>query len=376
MKRIIFFICFIFVMLSASAQLISLVTSGNGNTKNEATTMALRSAIEQAFGTFVSANTAILNDELIKDEISTVSSGNIKSYKVLSSRKTDKNYDVTISAVVSINKLISYAKAHGSNAEFAGQEFLMNFKMKELNKQNEKKALDNYLTYLKALKNNLFDFSIEVRNPKYKNENEWRLPVRVEITTNENYETIINELYRILNSLSLSETEIKEYKKENIPVYELNIREAYFLYDGGMGINYKKGLETYYLRNGSGDFMKEFCETMNEAQQSGFIREIGGKVKCPTPIATEYITGVWGSGISCIEVKLTESDENYIRKAIKNEQSRFYNNLSALRNVCYPTLMPKKKKITLGYKWVELPYTMEELSNVSGLELVTGEAIN
>ena len=31
--------------------------------------MALRSAIEQAFGTFVSANTTILNDEVVKDEI-------------------------------------------------------------------------------------------------------------------------------------------------------------------------------------------------------------------------------------------------------------------------------------------------------------------
>ena len=60
-----------------------LIVSGDGSTKEEATKAALRSAIEQAFGTFVSSNTKILNDELVKDEIVTVASGNIKSYKYL-----------------------------------------------------------------------------------------------------------------------------------------------------------------------------------------------------------------------------------------------------------------------------------------------------
>ena len=63
---------------------VSLIVSGDGSTKEEATKAALRSAIELAFGTFVSANTKILNDELVKDEIITVSSGNVKNYKYLS----------------------------------------------------------------------------------------------------------------------------------------------------------------------------------------------------------------------------------------------------------------------------------------------------
>ena len=43
-----------------------LVVSGDGNNKEEATNVALRSAIEQTFGTFVSSNTEILNDSLVK----------------------------------------------------------------------------------------------------------------------------------------------------------------------------------------------------------------------------------------------------------------------------------------------------------------------
>lgn len=73
---------------------ITLVVSGNGANKEEATKVALRSAIEQVYGTFVSANTSIVNDELTKDEIVTVASGNVKSY-------TELSYDIIdgISAV-------------------------------------------------------------------------------------------------------------------------------------------------------------------------------------------------------------------------------------------------------------------------------------
>ena len=78
---------FILVLLSLFCQTtfaqpneVKLVVTGDGETKEEATNNALRSAVEQAFGVFVSANTEILNDELVKDEIATVSSGNIKSY--------------------------------------------------------------------------------------------------------------------------------------------------------------------------------------------------------------------------------------------------------------------------------------------------------
>ena len=59
-------------------QEITLTVSADGKTKEEATQNALRSAIEQAYGTFVSAKTTILNDELVKDEIVTVSNGSIK----------------------------------------------------------------------------------------------------------------------------------------------------------------------------------------------------------------------------------------------------------------------------------------------------------
>ena len=128
--------CFLFATIPIQAQEVTLVTSGEGTTKAEATAAALRSAIEQSFETFVSANTTILNDDIVKDEVATVTSGNIKSYKELSCTKDQQGaYTVSVSATVSLGKLIEYAKSHGSSAEFAGQTFAMNMKMLALNKK-------------------------------------------------------------------------------------------------------------------------------------------------------------------------------------------------------------------------------------------------
>ena len=94
--------------------------TGEGVKKEEATNRALRSAVEQAFGVFVSANTEILNDEMIKDEIATISSGNIKSYdEVAFISSPDGRVMVTLNAVVSIGQLVSFAQNHGASTEFA-----------------------------------------------------------------------------------------------------------------------------------------------------------------------------------------------------------------------------------------------------------------
>ena len=160
MKRILLIIACLATALFAHAQNneVTLVVSGEGANKTDATAMALRSAIEQAYGTFVSANTEILNDEIVRDEIATVASGNIKSYKEISSVQTSEGYNVTVQAVVSIGKLIEYSKSQGSSAEFAGQTFAMNIKMRKLNKENEARALENLLKELRVVSKDLFKY--------------------------------------------------------------------------------------------------------------------------------------------------------------------------------------------------------------------------
>ena len=180
---------------------VNLVASGDGNTKEEATKSALRSAIEQTYGTFVSSNTKILNDELVKDEIVTISSGNIKSFKRISENQTNGRWYVTVQATVSIGKLIEYTKSKGSEAEFAGATFAMNVKMKQFYIKNQETALDNLGKQLRALFLTSFDYEINVSEPKLFN-GDYFVPVIVTVKANKNAEACYQLYHKTLSSLS------------------------------------------------------------------------------------------------------------------------------------------------------------------------------
>lgn len=175
---------------------ITLVTSGTGSTKEEATKNALRSALEQTYGAFVSANSTVVNDELVKDEIVSISSGNIVEYEELSFQDTNPK-QVTIKSVVSITNLVSYAKNKGMAAELAGSTFAMNIKIEELNKQNQTKALQNLYAEAKAMYETLFDYEIKVYDP-IDCKKVIQVPVTINIKANKNtisfYEMVHNTL--------------------------------------------------------------------------------------------------------------------------------------------------------------------------------------
>ena len=98
---------------------VTLTVSSDGVSKDEATKLALRSAIEQAYGAFISSNTTILNEEIVKDEVVTIASGNIKSYEEISCEKMPNGkIFVVLKATVSLSKLANYAISKGEKVEF------------------------------------------------------------------------------------------------------------------------------------------------------------------------------------------------------------------------------------------------------------------
>lgn len=270
MRKIISIIILLYLGIALKAQNneITLMVNGDGQTKEAATASALRSAIEQAFGTFVSANTTILNDELVKDEIATVTSGNIKSYKeVLYIHNPDGTHSVTVSATVSIGNLISYAQSHGSSAEFAGQTFVMNIKMMELNKKNEALALQNMLKQLEKLQNDIFDFELTVDDPFLQANSEWRVPMTVKIKPNANFSIFTDIITKTFSSLSLSAEEIETYNKTNLPY----------------SVFYLPGVGKYTFRNDVLEVVNWICRLLNTAQSAFKVRTVGDVKKIVMP---------------------------------------------------------------------------------------------
>ena len=110
-------------------KLVTLTASNQGESKEAARQNALRTAIEQAFGAFISSKTEIFNDQLVADQMASVANGNIQSYEILNEVKLpDGRWSVTLKAIVSVNKLTSFAQAKGINVEIKGSLFAINIK--------------------------------------------------------------------------------------------------------------------------------------------------------------------------------------------------------------------------------------------------------
>lgn len=237
---------------------VTLTVSSDGLTKEEATKNALRSAIEQAYGTFVSANTTILNDELVKDEIVTIANGNIKSYEEISSTAMpDGSQFVTLKATVSVSKLISYAQSKGAETEFAGATFGMNLRLQEMNKENEKKVLDNLMTQIKEMLPYTYDRTLEVSDPVIDKEDDTLLGIKFVVTStpNSNMTELQKLIETTLRSISLSDSEQEQYRKSGLKYYKR----------GELRHRIENGNDNIYiscLRNSNDSWFVEFFRLM------------------------------------------------------------------------------------------------------------------
>ena len=137
MKKTLFIGLFLALLAPTVAQenTVSLKTTGSAETKEKAVQYALRSAIEQAFGAFISSNTEILNDELVADEITSVASGNIEKYDILSETVNEggTSWFVTANVIVSVGKLTEFAQSKGVEIEIKGGLYATNIKQQKLN---------------------------------------------------------------------------------------------------------------------------------------------------------------------------------------------------------------------------------------------------
>lgn len=142
--------------------IIDVKTSGVGVSKEEATKNALRNALESSFGAFISTKTEIVNDEIINDEITSISTGNIVSYDVISELVDEENYYVTVNSKVSLVKFSRYMQSKGYDVSFNGKSFGMKLKLQEFNEKSEEIVMNNILEVFDAKLKKSVEFKLEV----------------------------------------------------------------------------------------------------------------------------------------------------------------------------------------------------------------------
>ena len=190
-----------------------------------------------------------------KDEIVTISTGNIKSYQEIASIDLPGGgQSVTLSAVVSIGKLISYAQSKGAKAEFAGQAFLQEMRLRQLNKENELQALHNLVKAESYLLRRMYDFELVLHEP-FANGDNYILPASILLTRNNYYKEAYSLFKSTLDKLALSESDRKAWIDNGLEVT-------------GVNFAFEKG---WYLRNSTKDIrdalepLRSFCEEASNA---------------------------------------------------------------------------------------------------------------
>ena len=150
-------------------EVVKLTTNGYGQNENEAVTDALKMAVENSFGVYISTETQIINDELIKDEITSLGKGSILSYNITDQKKLgESNYIVTVDSEVSIVNLKTFAASKGVEVDFEGALFASNLKLQELNEQNEIKLVQSFIKELSREFRKSVEFTIKYDEPKFK----------------------------------------------------------------------------------------------------------------------------------------------------------------------------------------------------------------
>lgn len=147
-----FLLVFSFIFFSnakSQSNLVSVVASGDGPTESLATNRALRNAIEKTFGVFISSSTQVSNDELIKDEIATIASGNIASYEIISVTNNTTSFFVTVSAQVSPEKVVLNLKSAGKSVELQGNVFAQNVLKEKFYKEQEILTIKDFIEIYK-----------------------------------------------------------------------------------------------------------------------------------------------------------------------------------------------------------------------------------
>lgn len=201
-----------------------ITVSGQGKTLDDARQSALRSAIEQAFGAFISSKTEVLNDNLVKDEIVSIANGNIQKYSILSEVEIPNiGYATTLEAIVSINKLTKFCESKGIQVEFAGSLFGANMKQQKLNEEAETKAIINLCETSKEILKKALDFEVAPSEPKNVGVDKFEISYNVSIKPNENYKKWGEYFKETMSGISMSVTEKNNYIGINKPFYTIAI---------------------------------------------------------------------------------------------------------------------------------------------------------
>ena len=176
------------------------ITSGYGKNPDEALTQALRNAVEEAVGTYMTSTTRIENDELIEDKILSLSRGFIKDFKKLSEMKVDGEIKVTVAAIVTGTQILETLKASGVKVKVAGKKMFQQFANFERQMEDEFNVIYELLKDMPA--EGPFDYTVEVLGQPVRYGAYYSIRIKIIGKINDNFRNQYTNIRNILQETS------------------------------------------------------------------------------------------------------------------------------------------------------------------------------
>lgn len=237
-------------------RLINVKSTGLGVSIKEAKDNALRSALEETYGIYMSSRTKIKNDMLVDDDIVSLVTGNIDSYSTLSiDTLPNKSFSVLVDAKVNPSKLKNYTKSTGSKIIMDVNSFSRNLKLYETNKSAEEKSIAILCENLNKFIRSSIDFTLKSSDPVYTKDDKTKLIInfKVDWELNDNFKNFEDVLYNTLSNIGMTNDEVIDYIKLGKTYYKFGNIYLRSLKSKNMIFSLLSGLD-FYAYNFSLDY--------------------------------------------------------------------------------------------------------------------------
>lgn len=342
---------------------ISIIVSSDGATIDDAINSALRSALEQTYGAFISSNTTILDDILLEDEIVSLSSGTVKSYKTITKEQMPNGrWYVMLEATVGMNEFASFVNSKGNSVEVDMDSFDANIKMAEMNRISEKKIISNAIAQVQSI-NELWDYELTFAEPRVRN-NQYVIYGIVKVKYNSNSIAAVKILKDALENVAMSKKEIEQYELWGIDYYPVWVGD--FLFEGAIFLRnkYENELITQYGKGG----LHDYCNPTHKISWRGSHDSGYCEIK-QTIMTDRFCDFVIGDNIS-IPTKLNygkgEDKEIYPFKEKKYLKDFNYYSVFSYYSTEFKLLFRKRKLYKVGNRigtvYVSITIPEEEVS--------------
>lgn len=174
---------------------------GVGATSEAATHAALRSAVEQGVGVFVTSQTRVENDRLIQDRILSMSTGFVRRYQVVETRQGPSGVEVRLLAEVGLTPLREALQAAGVQVQLSGRTLFANLDQEDEKRRQEVQVLSS-LFWEDVDRPSAWDFQVQLGTPLAANTGFSKVPLTVLARPNGNYLEHLREALRTLWSVA------------------------------------------------------------------------------------------------------------------------------------------------------------------------------